>query len=87
VYYLTRMIGIETGGSRGTLEFPNQLGDLDRKDRIGTYEAGLRFRLAQDSLGRRIEYSLRFEHYRRSSSDFRQNRTGNVLGLNAVVGF
>jgi hypothetical protein len=87
VYYLTRIIGIETGGGRGTLEFPNQLGALDRKDRIGTYEAGLRFRLSRDSMGRRVEYSLRYRHYRRTSSDFRQNRTGNVLGLDAIVGF
>jgi hypothetical protein len=87
VYYLTRILGIESGGSRGKLEFPGASGAFQREDDVNTYEVGLRFRLAENSLGRRIEYSLRFQRYRRDSNDDRQDRSRSAIGLNAVVGF
>jgi hypothetical protein len=87
VYYLTRIVGIESGGSRGKLEFPGASGAFERKDDVDTYEVGLRFRLAENSLGRRVEYSLRFQRYRRDSNDDRQDRARSAIGLNAVVGF
>jgi hypothetical protein len=87
VYYLTRIVGIESGGSRGKLEFPGASGAFEREDDLDTYEVGLRFRLAENSLGRRVEYSLRFQRYRRDSSDDLQDRTRSAIGLNAVVGF
>jgi hypothetical protein len=87
IHYLTRIVGIEAGGSRGTIDFPVASGSFEREDRIGTYEAGVRFRLAEDSLGRRIEYSLRLQRYRRNSNDDRQDRTRTGVGVNAVVGF
>ena len=65
VYYLTRIVGIESGGSRGKLEFPGASGAFEREDDVNTYEVGLRFRLAENSLGRRVEYSLQFQRYRR----------------------
>jgi len=87
VYYLTRIVGIESGGSRGKLEFPGASGAFEREDDIDTYEVGVRFRLAENSLGRRVEYSLRLQRYRRDSTDDLQDRSRTVFGLNAVVGF
>jgi hypothetical protein len=87
VYYFTRIVGVETGGGRGKLEFPGPSGAFERQDDINTYEVGLRFRLAENSLGRRVEYSLRFERYRRDSNDDQHDRTRSAIGLNAVVGF
>lgn len=87
VYYLTRIVGVESGGSRGKLEFPGASGAFAREDDVDTYEVGVRFRLAENSLGRRIEYSLRLQRYRRDSTDDLQDRTRTAVGLNAVVGF
>jgi len=87
IYYLNRLFGFEAGGGRGKLEFPDSLGGFDRVDRINSYDAGLRFRMSENSIGRRVEYILRFKHWRTESNDPRQNRSRNVLGLNAVVGF
>jgi hypothetical protein len=87
VRYLNRIVGVEAGASRGTLEFPVSAGVFEREDRLQTYEVGLRFRLAQNSLGRRIEYSLRLERYRRDSNDDAFDRSRTRWGVNAIVGF
>lgn len=87
VYYLNRIIGIETGGARGKLAFPGGTGGFEREDRIDSYEMGLRFRLAENTLGRRIEYNLRYQRSRRDSNDDLQDRSRTSIGLGAVVGF
>ena len=87
VYYLNRIVGVETGGSLGTLEFPDSSTATERKDRVSSYQGGLRFRLAENSMGRRIEYSLTVRRWRRDSSDDAQDRSRTTLGLGAVVGF
>jgi len=86
-YYLTRILGFEVGGSRGRLDFPDTSGGSVREDDFYTYEAGLRFRLAENSLGRRVEYALRFQRYERDSSEVGQDRSRSTVGLHAVVGF
>jgi hypothetical protein len=87
LYYVNRIIGIETGGSRGKLEFPGPSGGFEREDRTDSYEVGLRFRLAENSLGRRVEYRLRWQHYRTDSNDDLLDRTRTTVGLGAVLGF
>jgi len=87
VYYLNRIVGVETGGSLGTLEFPSSSAPIERKDRVSSYQGGLRFRLAENSMGRRIEYNLTLRRWRRNSNDDTQDRSRTTLGLGAVVGF
>ncbi len=87
VYYLNRIFGVDAGGSVGRLTFPDSQGDNSRVDTTDAYEAGLRFRLSEDSVGRRVEYSLRMRHYRRESTLEGQNRSGTTLGFGAELGF
>ena len=47
----------------------------------------MRFRLAENSLGRRVEYVLRIERYERDSDIPSQNKDRTAFGINAVVGF
>jgi hypothetical protein len=87
VYYFNRIFGVDGGGSLGRLTFPGSQGDSLRVDRTETYEAGLRFRLAENAAGRRMEYSVRMQHRRRESTIESQNRSWTTLGVGAVLGF
>ena len=87
VYYLNRLVGIEAAGTRGRIEFPDAGAAVERRDDLTGYEGGLRLRLAENSLGRRVEYSLRLQRSRRDSNFDSQDRSRTTFGLNAVVGF
>lgn len=84
--YLNRIIGIEAGLGVGRLTFHEGRLD-DRVDEILRYEVGVRFRLAENSLGRRIEYAILLRHYDRRSSVPGLDNSATALGVNAVVGF
>jgi hypothetical protein len=64
-----------------------------RVDSVDQYEAGVRFRLAQNSLGRRIEYSLVARRFRRDSApdplDPSQSldQSRSSIGFGAVLGY
>jgi len=87
LYYVTRVVGLEGGSTRARLTFPGASPSFEREDDIRLYDAGLRFRLAEDSRGRRVEYTLRLERYRRDSNDDTQDRQRTAIGAGAVVGF
>ena len=71
----------------GRLTFPGSQNASLRVDTTETYEAGLRFRLAENAAGRRMEYSVRMQHRRRESTIESQNRSWTTLGVGAVLGF
>jgi len=85
VYYFNRILGVETGGGVARLTFPGS--STPRRDKTDSYHVGLRFRLAENDSGRRTEFSLRIQHYRRESTDPNQNRTRTTIGFGAEVGF
>jgi hypothetical protein len=87
VYFWSRSFGVESGGSRGRLTFPGSPGAGGREDRTRSHDVGVRVRLAENTLGRRVEYTLRLGRYRRDSelSSLDQSRT--TVSLGAVVGF
>jgi hypothetical protein len=87
VYYLTRIVGLEAGRAYGRLTFPASLDLLGREDTLNRYQLGVRFRMMENSIGRRVEYALRFTHYDRTSTVPIVDRTVNTLGFNAVLGF
>ena len=87
LYYVTRIVGIEGGVTRARITFPGASPGFEREDDLDLYDAGLRFRLAEDARGRRIEYSLRLERYRRDSNDDVQDRERTAIGAGAIVGF
>lgn len=87
VYYWSRVFGVESGGSLGRLTFPESMTGAVREDRLRRYDLGMRMRLAENSLGRRVEYSLRVGRYRRESTLPEVEHSQTTFGLNAVVGF
>jgi hypothetical protein len=87
VHYFNRILGAEIGGSIGDLDFEDDGAGPTRRDDLLRYDAGVRFRLAENSLGRRVEYVLRIERYERDSDIPSQNKDRTAFGINAVVGF
>ena len=85
VRYLNRTFGVEGGASNGRLTFPGS--DQTREDRILRYDVGLRVRLFENTIGRRLEYRLRIGRYRRESTVPSLDRSQNTIGLDVVWGF
>lgn len=86
-YYFNRLIGFDLGSRRGTLEFPGSTAPTERKDRIQSYHGGLRLRISENALGRRVEYRLRVTRYRRDSTLDSEDQSRTTIGVNAVIGF
>ena len=87
VRFLNPVFGLEAGFRLGNLEFPQSASGTVREDDIVFYEAGVRLRLAELSLGRRIEYSLRIGRYERDSTEDSSDRSRTTVSIGAVVGF
>lgn len=83
VYYLNRTLGFESAGAVGNLDFS----DDPREDDLQEYEVGLRFRVPENSLGKRTEYALRFKRSRRTSTLPSQNVSETTFGIDAILGF
>jgi len=84
VHWMTRSFGLEGGALTGRLRFS----DADRVDSVMQYEAGIRFRLAENSLGRRIEYSLLARRFRRDSApDDSLDQSRGSIGFGAILGY
>ena len=87
IHYITRSIGVEAATLRGHLDFSQSALERDRQDRIEHVEAGLRLRLFENDLGRRIEYTLRIRHRQRRSTEpgVEDSRTSGGFGV--VLGY
>jgi hypothetical protein len=83
VRYLNRWVGLEVLGAAGDLSIPG----IERNDDILRWGGGLRFRILENSMGRRVEYSLTLQRERRDSSVSAFTRTRNLVGFGAVLGF
>jgi hypothetical protein len=84
VRYFNRFIGMELGGGHGTLDF---LGADTRKDDIARGSAGIRFRLSENDLGRRIEYAFRYVLTRRNSNFDELDQTRGTIGFGMSFGY
>jgi hypothetical protein len=85
VRYFNRFIGMELGGGRYTLDF---LGDPDdRQDDISRGSAGIRFRLSENDLGRRVEYAFRYVLTRRNSNLDFLDQTRGTIGFGMSFGY
>jgi hypothetical protein len=83
VRYFNRFIGMELGGGRSTLDF---LGD-ERKDDILRGSAGVRFRISENDLGRRVEYAFRYVLARRNSNLDFLDQTRGTIGFGLSFGY
>jgi hypothetical protein len=87
VRYLNPMIGVETAATHGRLTFPGSTpGTPEREDQLRRYEAGIRLRLGQDALGRRLVYTLKVVRDSSDSSIPDLYRTRTMLDMGVVVG-
>jgi len=85
VKYFNRFLGMELGGGRGTLDF---LGDAAaRRDDLLTGTAGIRFRISENDLGRRVEYAFRYVFTRRDSTDDSLDQTRGTVGFGVSFGY
>jgi hypothetical protein len=87
IYYFSRIIGLEAGSAVGQVTFPESASIAERIDDVLRYDLALRLRLAEDSLGKRVEYRLRWRVYRRTSPIPSQSFSRGTLGLEASFGF
>ncbi|MCP3979797.1 MAG: outer membrane beta-barrel protein [bacterium] len=85
VHYFNRVIGIEAGIRDGTLTFPGST--TRREDDLRRYSAGVRLRMMENSLGRKLEYRFGLRHYNRESTIPGLDRSQTSIGMGAVVGF
>jgi hypothetical protein len=85
VKYFNRFIGGEVGAGRAVLRF---LGDpQDRVDNDTNFVLGVRFRISENDLGRRVEYAFRYTRWIINSTrdDLDQNR--GTVGFGVTFGY
>lgn len=87
LHYLTPFLGLEGRVERGRLSFPESQSGFEREDEWLRYHGGIRLRLAQNSMGRRVEYAIRIGRYRRDSNLESVEQSRTTVGIDAVVGF
>ncbi len=87
VYFVHRAVGIEAATEWGRVTFPGSRSGSDRTDQTRQTEIGLRLRMFENGMGRRVEYSLTVGRNRRDSNVQEFNRTRNTVNFGAVVGF
>jgi hypothetical protein len=85
IRYFNRALGAEVGWRPGKLTFPGD--PRNREDRLNDADVGVRLRLSENALGRRIEYTLRLTRYDRNSTVDTYDTARTVLGFGAVLGY
>lgn len=83
VKYFNRLFGIEAGYGNGHLNFPA----TGRADRLTAYDLGVRLRIGERTLGRKVEYALRWVRTRTESTDDSRDSSRSTLALGAVLGY
>jgi hypothetical protein len=87
VHFLNRFLGLELGYLNGKLEVPEPVAGDPREDDIRKTTVGLKLRMFENDLGRRVEYTIRYQGYRRTSSQSSLNQSRNTVSFTADLGF
>ena len=83
--YFSRFLGVQVGAGRATLDF---LGDPDgRVDKDTTATLGMLFRVSENSLGRSVEYSLRYTRWIINSTENGLDQNRGTIGFGASFGY
>jgi hypothetical protein len=85
VKYFNRFVGLQIGGGRATLDF---LGDPQGRidtDTSGT--VGVLFRISENDLGRRVEYSFRYTRYAVNSTIDTLDQNRGTIGFGVSFGY
>jgi hypothetical protein len=85
VKYFNRFLGIRVGAGRATLDF---LGDpTGRVDTDTNGTLGLLFRVSETTLGRRVEYALRYTHWIINSTLNTLDQNRGTIGFGVSFGY
>jgi hypothetical protein len=83
--YFNRFLGVQIGAGRATLDF---LGDpTGRVDTDTTATLGMLFRVSENSLGRSVEYSLRYTRWIVNSTENRLDQNRGTIGFGMSFGY
>lgn len=85
--FLNRYFGLEGLYSKGTVEIPEPVQGLPRRDRVREYSLGVVARIFENELGRKIEYALRLRDRDQISSVTGFDQSRRTITLSADVGF
>jgi hypothetical protein len=83
VKYFNRFIGMEISGGRATLDFIG----TPRVDDDLTGTLGVRFRIAENDLGRRVEYAFRYTRYVIDSTIPFNDQNRGTVGFGVSIGY
>jgi len=87
VHYFNRVFGVDGALGRGLLTFPESPQAGARTDHLRRLDLGLRIRLMENQLGRRVEYNVGLSRQSRDSTIDTLDQTRNVVAVGASVGF
>jgi len=87
VHFFNRPFGLEAAVGTGQLTFPASLNVLEREDDLNRYELGVRLHQAENSMGKRSEYSFMVRHVQRRSSIPALDRSDASISFGAVFGY
>jgi len=85
VRWLNSFLGVEGRVRVGSVDYLLDPGG--RVDDLFDWSAGMRFRVGETSIGRRVEYSLTWNDFTRDSNDDRFDSRRRVVGFGAVLGY
>jgi len=85
VKYFNRLLGMEAGIGRGTVTY---LGDPEnRVDDLLMGSVGVRVRLSENDIGRRVEYAFRYIRTRRDSTNDALDQNRGTIGFGVSFGY
>ena len=85
IKYFNRFLGIEIGAGRAKLDF---IGDpTGRIDNQTTGALGLRFRISENQMGRRVEYAIRYTRWLINSTDPNLDQNRGTIGFGVSFGY
>ena len=87
IYFVLQRLSLEAAAGTGRLTFPASLNLLEREDDLNRYELGIRLIQAEDSMGKRVEYSMTIRYTQRRSSVPSLDRSDTFVGFGAVFGY
>jgi hypothetical protein len=87
LYQIGRPVGLELAVTTGRLTFPASLNLLEREDDLERYEARVRWRQSQNSMGKRVEYSFFARQDRSRSTIPALDRSNLWVSFGAVFGY
>ena len=85
VKYFNRFLGAELGAGRAALDFLDS--PVGRQDVYSSGTVGVRFRISENDLGRRVEYAFRYTRWNLNSSVPALDQNRGTIGFGVSFGY